>query len=126
MKNTATSESTAQDTSVLLLDAAPLFGALLDDLAAGVSVALIARRFHDAFVRVVVQMAEVVRGVYGIDVVALSGGVFLNRYLFEHVVAALEEDGFTVAVNRDLPPSDGCISYGQAVIACARGEAVRG
>jgi len=35
------------------------------------------------------------------------------------VAAALEQAGFTVAVNRDLPPNDGCISFGQAVVAWA-------
>ena len=35
------------------------------------------------------------------------------------VVPALQGNGFTVALNRDLPPSDGCISYGQAVVAWA-------
>ena len=52
-------------------------------------------------------------------IVALSGGVFLNRYLMEHAVSALVDAGFTVALNREVPPSDGCISLGQAVIACA-------
>ncbi len=56
---------------------------------------------------------------YDINTVALSGGVFMNRYLVEHALAALEAVGFTVAVNRDLPPNDGCISFGQAVVAWA-------
>lgn len=119
VKNTATATSTAQDTSVLLLDAAPAFRALLDDRAAGVPVGVIARRFHDAFVQAIVTVAELVRGVYDISTIALSGGVFMNRYLVEHALAALEEAGFTVAVNRDLPPNDGCISFGQAVVAWA-------
>ena len=37
----------------------------------------------------------------------------------ESGMAALEQAGFTVAVNRDLPPNDGCISFGQAVVAWA-------
>lgn len=119
VKNTATSTSTAQDTSVVLFDAAPTFAALLDDLAAGVSVAAIARRFHDAFVQAVVTAAQLVRNVYDIDTLALSGGVFMNRYLLEHALDALEAAGFAVAVNRDLPPNDGCISFGQAVVAWA-------
>ena len=119
LKNTATSTSTAQDTSVVLFDAAPVFAALLDDLAAGVSVGVIARRFHDAFVQAIVTAAELVRSLYDIDTLALSGGVFMNRYLLEHALAALEAAGFTVAVNRDLPPNDGCISFGQAVVAWA-------
>ena len=119
LKNTATETSTAQDTSVLLFDAAPTFKALLNDKAAGVPTPVIARRFHDAFVQAILTAAELVRSVYGIDVVALSGGVFMNRYLVEHALAALESAGFTVAVNRDLPPNDGCISFGQAVVAWA-------
>lgn len=120
VKNTATAESTAEDTSVLLLDAAPAFAALLDDRAAGVPVPVIARRFHDAFVDAIVTCAELVRGLYGIGTVVLSGGVFMNRYLVEHAVPRLGEAGFTVALNRDLPPNDGCISLGQAVVTWAK------
>lgn len=119
VKNTATSTSTARDTSIVLFDAAPTFAALLDDLAAQVPAAVIARRFHDAFVQAIVMAAELVRSVYDINTVALSGGVFMNRYLLEHSLAQLESAGFTVAVNRDLPPNDGCISFGQAVVAWA-------
>ena len=117
VKNVATETSTAFDTSVVLMDAAPLFQSLLDDLNADVDVAVIARRFHDAFVDAIVAQAQLVEAVYGIRTVVLSGGVFMNRYLVEHALAALEQAGFTVAINRDLPPNDGCISYGQAVVA---------
>lgn len=116
-KNAATSESTAQDTSVVVLDAAPTFRALLDDFDAGVPVAVIARRFHHAFVRAAVEVATLVCGAYDIKTVVLTGGVFMNRYLIEHTLEALEQAGFTVAINRDLPPNDGCISFGQAVVA---------
>ncbi len=122
VKNTATPESTAQDTSVLLLDAAPAFKALLDDLSAGVPASRIACCFHDAFVRAIADAAELCRALYGIETVALSGGVFMNRYLVEHALEALERDGFTVAINRELPPNDGCVSYGQAVVAWAAND----
>ena len=120
VKNTATDTSTAQDTSVLLLDAEPAFRGLLDDLAAGVPTAVIARRFHDAFVQAIVTTAELVRALYDVSTVALSGGVFMNRYLIERTLDALEKAGFTAAISRDLPPNDGCISFGQAVIAWAQ------
>ncbi len=120
VKNTATKTSTAQDTSVVLFDAAPAFSALLDDLQAGEPVPTVARRFHDAFVNAILMAAQLANSVYGITTVALSGGVFLNRYLLEHATALLQEAGFTVALNRDLPPSDGCISFGQAVVAWAQ------
>ena len=117
VKNEAVAGSTAQDTSVVLLDAAPLFEALLDDLAAGVPTGLIAQRFHDAFVDAIVSMAQLVCSLYDINIVALGGGVFMNRYLVEHALSALAAEGFTVAINRDLPPNDGGISFGQAAIA---------
>ncbi len=120
VKNTATKTSTAQDTSVVLFDAASAFSALLDDLQAGEPVPTVARRFHDAFVNAILMAAQLANSVYGITTVALSGGVFLNRYLLEHATALLQEAGFTVALNRDLPPSDGCISFGQAVVAWAQ------
>jgi len=116
-KNAATSQSTAHDTSVVLLDAAPVFQALLDDLQAGVPIARIALRFHGAIVGAIVQAAELVRAIYGIDLVVLSGGVFMNRLIAEQSLVRLGAAGFTVALNSDLPPNDGCISYGQAVVA---------
>ena len=116
-KNTATPESTAHDTSVVLLDVHDTFAALLDDVSAGVPRATIARRFHDAFVEAIVDVARLVEQLYGITQVALSGGVFMNRYLTEHALAALSAAGFTALINRDLPPNDGCIAYGQAVVA---------
>ena len=117
IKNTATENSTAADTSVLLMDPAPVFAAMLDDMQVQVPAPVIAARFHAAFVRVVLDMAELVRATYGIEVMALAGGVFMNRYLLERVLAALQNRGFTVALNKDLPPNDAAISYGQAVLA---------
>ena len=120
VKNIATHDSTALDTSVVLLDAAPVFEALLDDKTAGVPVAVIARRFHDAFVEGVVQAAQLVDMMYGVSVVTLSGGVFMNRYLMERAASRLANGGFSVAINRELPPNDASVSFGQAVVALAR------
>ena len=62
------------------------------------------------------DMSELIRATYGIDTIALGGGVFMNRYLMERTLAQLQERGFTIALNRDLPPNDASISYGQAVL----------
>ena len=120
VKNTAGGESTALDTSVVLFDAAPVFEALLDDKAAGMPTPVIARRFHDAFVEGIVQVAQLVDMMYGIHLVTLSGGVFMNRYLLEHAASRLASGGFSVAINRELPPNDASVSFGQAVVALAR------
>ena len=118
-KNAATEASTAHDTSVVLLDAEPTLKAVLDDLAEGVDAGVVSLRFHDAVVGAIVQVAELVRAMYDLSLVALSGGCFMNRYLAEESARRLGAAGFTVALNASLPPNDGCISYGQAIVAMA-------
>ncbi len=124
VKNVATETSTAHDTSVLLFDAAPAFRSLLDDFAADVPAGVIARRFHDAFLEAIMQAAQLSGALYDVRTVALSGGVFMNRYLVENALSLLEQAGFTVAINRELPPNDGCVSFGEAVIAWAQDHAI--
>jgi hydrogenase maturation protein HypF len=53
---------------------------------------------------------------YGIEEVALSGGVFFNRLLLEETIPLLEQDGFTVYTNHCVPAGDGGLSLGQAYI----------
>ena len=122
IKNTADQNSTAHDTSVVLFDAEPLVRDVLDDMAANVPRGIIAGKVHDAFVNAITLICQVANATYGISTVALAGGVFMNRYLVEHATAALEAIGFTVALNKELPPNDGSISYGQAAIAAKRLE----
>lgn len=120
IKNTAAENDTAETASVLLLDAAPVFQALLDDLAAGVPVGVIARRFHEAMVGAVVTIAQLTEALYGIRDIVLTGGVFMNRFLVERCVQRLTKLGCTVILNRELPPNDGCVSLGQAIVAAAQ------
>ncbi|MCL2757494.1 MAG: hypothetical protein FWD43_05400, partial [Coriobacteriia bacterium] len=103
-----------------IVNPAPVVHAILDDLASGVPVPAIARRFHDAVCTLIVELAICARQTTGLAAVALSGGVFMNRYLISHVVPQLEQAGFRVLLHRDLPANDGCIAYGQAVVAAAR------
>ena len=53
----------------------------------------------------------------GLNTVALSGGVFCNRYLADRVVRRLNEAGFVVLCHRAVPANDGGIALGQAAIA---------
>lgn len=122
-KNSATEHSTALDTSMFVIDPKKVVAAILEDIRNNVDKAVIARRFHDAIVKLVRLIAQITYQIYGIKKCVLAGGVWMNRYLCESSVAALESDGFDVILNRDLPPNDGGVSYGQAIVNCARHRA---
>ena len=94
-------------------DWAPLISEVLKDSAAGVPIFRVAARFHNALVNWIVQVAEQI----GEKQIVLSGGVFQNRYLTERSAAVLESRGFTVHTHERVPPNDGGIALGQAVMA---------
>jgi hydrogenase maturation protein HypF len=52
--------------------------------------------------------------------VALSGGVFQNRILFDLVRDGLCDAGLRVLTHRQVPANDGGLALGQAAIAAAR------
>jgi hydrogenase maturation protein HypF len=101
-------------------DWGPLIQAVVANKRAGVSVPLIAARFHNALVAWILEVAgNAFAANAGRKQVVLSGGVFQNRYLTERAAAALESRGFTVYTHQRVPPNDGGIALGQAVMAQA-------
>ena len=93
-------------------DWSPLISAVMADKLAGVTLPLIAARFHNALVEWIVEVATKVK----LKQVAFSGGVFQNRYLTERAAAVLESCGFIVYTHQRVPPNDGGIALGQAVM----------
>jgi hydrogenase maturation protein HypF len=79
----------------------------------------IARRFHATIVFSTVEECERLREMRGIRRVALGGGVFQNAILLHHIPEELRKRGFSVYVNKLLPPNDGDISFGQGITALA-------
>jgi hydrogenase maturation protein HypF len=63
-------------------------------------------------------MVRAVATEYGALPVVLTGGCFQNDRLAERVVRELSDD-FTVCLHERVPPGDGGIALGQAVIAGA-------
>jgi hydrogenase maturation protein HypF len=73
---------------------------------------------HDAVAEAALRMIDFGRDQSrSVDTVALSGGVFMNRLLTDRVVSRLEAQGVRVLIQRRVPPNDGGIAFGQAVIA---------
>lgn len=116
------SELTVQTASnnPLVLDQKPLFKALLGGIETGISVNRLALDFHIAIARSSARIAREICAREGIDTVALSGGVFMNRLLLQLLTRKLKDAGLTVLIPQTVPVNDGCIAYGQAAIACAR------
>jgi hydrogenase maturation protein HypF len=110
--------------SLRCLEPGPMWEALLDDLLRGTPVPVIAARFHKgvaiAIVRMVECLADSLTCLADARSVALSGGVFQNRILFEQVATRLGEAGFRVLTHRQVPANDGGLSLGQAVVAAAQ------
>jgi hydrogenase maturation protein HypF len=79
--------------------------------------AAIAARFHNGMAEAILQGCQIMRERSGLTTVALSGGVFQNLLLLGRTVDRLEVQGFRVLRHRQVPPNDGGISLGQAVIA---------
>jgi len=98
---------------------APLWTALLKDLADGVEPGVIAARFHHGLALAVVDTTRRLGQRHAFDSVVLSGGVFQNRLLLEQTAALLRGHGFKVLIPTLSPANDGGLSLGQAVIALA-------
>ena len=109
----------AASDSSLVLDQRPFFEALLEGIEAGTSPDKLALGFHIVIARASAQVASEICARKGIDTVALSGGVFMNRLLLQLLTRELKDAGLAVLVPHTAPVNDGCIAYGQAAIARA-------
>ena len=104
----------------IILEPHPVLQGIVDDLRDGVSPGAIAARFHTAVATMIVETAERIRSQTGIATVGLSGGVFQNVTVTHAAGIALGEKGFSVLTHRLVPPNDGGLALGQAVIAATR------
>lgn len=103
-----------------------MWNAIFGDLVLKTPAGVIAARFHKGLAKAIVAMVlkladrdpEAARQPQ-FDTVALSGGCFQNRILFEQVVSRLEAEHFAVLTHAKVPANDGGIALGQAVIAAA-------
>ena len=100
------------------VDLRPLVRAAVDDLLAGTAAAAIAAKFHNTIVAATAATVRAAAVAVGRLPVVLSGGCFQNARLAEGVVDALRDD-YAVHLHRDVPPGDGGIALGQAVVADA-------
>ena len=80
----------------------------------GKPLANISRAFHNALIDVFLRLVHILREQIDTDVIALSGGCFQNMRLLTGLYQQLEQRGFRVFTNKEVPVNDGGISLGQA------------
>jgi hydrogenase maturation protein HypF len=76
-------------------------------------------------VRFLAASARRAREQTGLNVVALSGGCFANRWISSRLAAELTRDEFEVLTHRTVPCNDGGVALGQSAVAAARAATTR-
>jgi hydrogenase maturation protein HypF len=104
---------------MLELDPIPLLVALAEGRRAGQPLVQLAAAFHESVALGAAVQVQCAAERTGIDTVALGGGVFQNARLVTSLATLLRARGFRVLTARELPPNDGGLSFGQAVVAAA-------
>ena len=96
------------------LDTLTLFAQVHADWRAGEPAGRISRRFHLGLMNGLAALCAELARETGCTHVGLSGGVMHNLTLATELPRRLRDQGLTALTHRQLPPSDACISLGQA------------
>ena len=110
-------ELISNENKPLQLELSKTIKQLITDIQNGIAGGIVSAKFHNTVATALLELAKEARECKKLNTVALSGGVFCNRYLTNRLVKFLKKDGFCVLCNRDVPSNDGGISLGQAAIA---------
>jgi len=103
--------------SDLVMDPEPVLRGIISSSVAGADPADLVAYFHGAVALGVAGVATALRPRSGTHPVGLTGGVFQNALLTRLATTTLEAAGFEVLTHHLVPPNDGGLSLGQAVIA---------
>jgi hydrogenase maturation protein HypF len=95
--------------NVKIVDWRSIFEGILADMKDHISQSIISTKFHNTLVEIIAAAAMKIKQ----NRVVLSGGCFQNKYLIEHTVKRLREEGFRPYWHQRVPPNDGGIALGQ-------------
>jgi hydrogenase maturation protein HypF len=105
------------------VDVRPAVRAAVFEYLGGEPVTRIAARLHNTFAAVSVDLVRAAARGAGRLPVVLSGGCFQNARLATSILRGLEQE-FAVHLHERVPPGDGGVALGQAVIAAARARSL--
>lgn len=99
---------------------APIWQGIVEDLKAGTGKGVVSARFHNTLAEIIQAVCLRISRETGIKEVALTGGVFQNRFLLARTAGKLKDAGLKLLLHHELPPNDSGIALGQAMIALQR------
>ena len=104
--------------SPLILDLRPMIRAIAQDVREGRPAAAISAAFHQTIATAAAALVRAAAARHGRLPVVLTGGCFQNARLAENLLDDLSPQ-FDVYLHGEVPPGDGGLALGQAVIADA-------
>ncbi len=105
-----------------VLDHRPVIQAVVTGLRSRVPPAVLAYQFHRAVATAVATAAAQITARTSIGAIGLTGGVFQNALLLRETRRCLVDDGWDVLTHRVVPPNDGGLALGQAIVAALARE----
>ncbi|NQU74375.1 MAG: carbamoyltransferase HypF, partial [Candidatus Omnitrophica bacterium] len=105
-----------------IIDTQSVFLGMVKDLAKGIDKGIIATKFHNSMAKVIVNTAKRLSNDVNIYDIALSGGVFQNRFLKTKVIKELSASKLNVFTNTKTPVNDLNISLGQYYVSSRTGR----
>jgi hydrogenase maturation protein HypF len=100
-----------------VIDTRPIVRAIVADLEHGVERATIAACFHETVAAFTCDACRLLHDQGGPPDVVLAGGVMQNARLLARLLELLSEAGLHPHIHKEVPPNDGGMSLGQAVVA---------
>jgi hydrogenase maturation protein HypF len=103
-----------------IIDVRPTVRAIVGGLENGAPMAEIAARFHETVAAFTIQACKCLHAEGAPAEVVLCGGVMQNARLLARLLEGLRAAGLRPHIHREVPPNDGGLSLGQAVVAAMR------
>ncbi len=113
------SRAAAGDDGALLLPVASMVRAVREARRAGLAPGAVSAMVHGTLVEMLARAAEWTAARFGVQDVALAGGVFQNELLLAALECRLAATSLRVWRPEQLPAGDGAVSVGQAAVAAA-------
>jgi hydrogenase maturation protein HypF len=107
------------ENGVWIVDPLPMIAGVVEDVRNRCSRGIISSRFHNGLVHLLGEAVRRIASETGLTRVGLSGGVFQNAFLLEHIEEHLRNMGFDVYSHVEVPANDACIALGQAFAGAA-------